>query len=93
MAGSREQGLKAAETNRKRYGKEFYGRIGRKGGKASKGGGFALHPELAAEAGRKGGSAPRRKRNTEGDFYEVTGNKHANFILQSIQRVAKTYRD
>ena len=55
-------GKKASLTNKKRYGKGFYVRIGALGGKKSTGGGFAANPELAREAGRKGGSAPRRKR-------------------------------
>lgn len=60
MAGTTEGGKKAAETNRQRYGEDFYGDIGRKGGKLSTGGGFAMNRELAVEAGRKGGKASRR---------------------------------
>lgn len=33
MSGSRDGGRKAAETNKKKYGKDFYANIGRKGGK------------------------------------------------------------
>lgn len=33
MSGSREGGIRAAETNKKKYGKDFYANIGRKGGK------------------------------------------------------------
>ena len=32
MAGTRAGGLKAAATNKAKYGKKFYSRIGRKGG-------------------------------------------------------------
>ena len=32
MAGTKAGGLKAAATNKSKYGKEFYARIGRKGG-------------------------------------------------------------
>jgi general stress protein YciG len=60
MAGTRNGGLAAAETNLQRYGKNFYREIGKKGGKLSKGGGFASNPELAVTAGRKGGQASRR---------------------------------
>jgi general stress protein YciG len=60
MPGTREGGLKAASTNKKRYGKEFYTRIGAVGGKKSRGGGFAANPELARSAGAKGGRASRR---------------------------------
>ena len=61
MPGTKKGGLKAAETNRKRYGKTFYVRIGALGGKKSTGGGFAANPELAREAGRKGGLAKKKK--------------------------------
>lgn len=33
MAGTTEGGKKAAKTNKKRYGKAFYSKIGREGGK------------------------------------------------------------
>ena len=62
MAGNRQGGLKAAKTNKQRYGTNFYERIGRIGGKKSTGGGFAKNPELAKVAGRKGGKASQRKR-------------------------------
>lgn len=61
-------GKKTAATNIHRYGKNYYEQIGRKGGKISRGGGFAANPELAVEVGRKGGSAPRRtKQQMEAD--------------------------
>ena len=62
MAGNRQGGLKAAKTNKQRYGTNFYERIGKIGGKISTGGGFAKNPELAKIAGRKGGKASQRKR-------------------------------
>ncbi|MFC2754773.1 MAG: hypothetical protein ACFN24_02690 [Candidatus Nanogingivalis sp.] len=60
MAGTRASGLKTAATNIERHGKDFYKRIGRKGGKAGKTGGFATNPELAKIAGRKGGLKSKR---------------------------------
>lgn len=60
MAGTREGGKKAAKTNKIRYGETFYQQIGRKGGKISRGGGFAMNRDLAVEAGRRGGKASRR---------------------------------
>ena len=60
MAGSKVGGLKATATNIERHGKDFYKRIGRKGGKASNNGGFAANPELARIAGQKGGRISRR---------------------------------
>ena len=56
----RAGGLKAAATNKERHGKDFYKRIGRKGGKAAKTGGFASDPELASRAGRIGGKKSSR---------------------------------
>jgi uncharacterized protein len=55
MPGTKAGGLKAAETNKKRYGPTFYVRIGALGGKKSIGGAFAKDRELASRAGKKGG--------------------------------------
>ena len=41
MAGTKSGGQSAAETNIKRYGEDFYRRIGKIGGSKSKTGGFA----------------------------------------------------
>jgi len=60
MPGTISGGKKAALTNKKRYGKAFYEKIGAEGGRKSRGGGFAANPELAREAGRRGGKASRR---------------------------------
>lgn len=62
MSGSRDGGRKAAETNKKKYGKDFYANIGRKGGKKShpETRYFAMHPEVAKNAGAKGGRTSRR---------------------------------
>jgi len=72
MAGTRKGGLKAARTNRTRYGayndEDFYKTIGRKGGltrgalnKDGTGRGFAGNIERAVEAGRKGAEARKAK--------------------------------
>ncbi len=60
MAGTKEGGRKAAAKNKELYGEDFYSRIGEKGGKISRNGGFAVNKELAREAGRKGGLKSRR---------------------------------
>lgn len=65
MAGTRRGGLKAGETNKKLYGEGFYPTIGALGGKKSRGGGFAKNPELAREAGRKGGFVSKRRSKIE----------------------------
>ena len=60
MVGTKAGGKKAAATNRKKYGKDFYRELGRKGGRSSHTGGFAANPELVRIAGAKGGSISRR---------------------------------
>ena len=60
MSGTKEGGLKARETNLRKHGKDFYARIGAKGGHNGHTGGFFANPELAREAGRKGGKISRR---------------------------------
>lgn len=63
MPGTSKGGLKAAKTNKKLYGEDFYKTIGKIGGAAVTGmKGFALDPERASRAGRKGGKASRRSR-------------------------------
>jgi hypothetical protein len=60
MAGTPQGGARAAATNKKKYGKDFYARIGAMGGQAGHTGGFFANRELAREAGRKGGLKSRR---------------------------------
>jgi general stress protein YciG len=62
MAGTKVGGRKAAETNRARYGRDFYAKIGAKGGKNGHTGGFAANRELARIAGAKGGRISRRRK-------------------------------
>lgn len=60
MAGTKAGGKKAAETNKKLHGANFYAEIGRKGGHNGHTGGFASNPELAKIAGAKGGKMSSR---------------------------------
>jgi uncharacterized protein len=62
MPGTVAGGRKAAATNKTRHGKDFYARIGAKGGQLGHTGGFAANRELAREAGRKGGMISRRRK-------------------------------
>ena len=64
MAGTKEGGKKAAATNKAKYGKEFYAKIGQKGGRQGHTGGFAANPELARIAGAKGGKISRRTKKS-----------------------------
>jgi general stress protein YciG len=62
MPGTVNGGRQAAETNKKKYGKDFYARIGAVGGKKGTTGGFAANRELARLAGAKGGRISRRRK-------------------------------
>lgn len=65
MAGTKKGGEQAAATNKKRYGADFYAKIGAKGGKRGRTGGFYANRELARAAGAKGGRISRRRKATE----------------------------
>jgi len=60
MAGTKTGGKAAASTNKTKYGADFYAKIGAKGGKLGRTGGFAANRELARLAGAKGGRISRR---------------------------------
>ena len=74
MSGTKAGGLKAAATNKKRTGDDFYARIGAKGGRNGHTGGFAADRELARVAGAKGGRKSRRNgvKNGEGKTVKKT---------------------
>lgn len=67
MAGTKDGGKAAAATNKKKYGAEFYARIGAMGGKKGRTGGFYANRELARAAGQKGGRISRRTKKTEAE--------------------------
>ena len=54
----------AAKKSKELYGSDFYAKIGAKGGKKGKTGGFAANRELARIAGAKGGRISRRSKVT-----------------------------
>lgn len=60
MPGTRLGGLKAAATNKAKYGPDFYRNIGAQGGAKGHTGDFAANPELARIAGAKGGTLSKR---------------------------------
>lgn len=66
MAGTRAGGLKAAATNKKKNGDDFFKRIGAIGGRNGHTGGFYANRELARKAGAKGGRISRRKPANQG---------------------------
>jgi hypothetical protein len=64
MAQTVEGGKKCAQTNIKKYGKDFYKNIGAIGGRAKVPKGFAISGK-AREAGAKGGSVSRRYKTAQ----------------------------
>lgn len=66
-------GSKIRKTIEERYGKDYWRKIGSKGGKATGMKGFALNPELARKAGRKGG-----KKSTRAGIKNGEGKKRVN---------------
>lgn len=65
MAGTKTGGAKAAATNKKKYGRDFYARIGAMGGKNGHTGGFYANRELARRAGAVGGRISRRGKKSD----------------------------
>lgn len=65
MAGTKAGGIKAAQTNKVRHGSDFYQKIGTKGGKNGRTGGFYANRELARRAGAIGGKKSRRGKSTQ----------------------------
>lgn len=65
MAGTKAGGQAAAATNKKKYGPDFYAKIGAKGGRLGKTGGFYANRELARQAGAKGGRISRRTKKAD----------------------------
>lgn len=63
MVGNKAGGLKAAETNKRKYGESFYSRIGKKGGQNGHEKGFGVNRALAHIAGSKGGRNSARGRS------------------------------
>lgn len=71
MSGTLEGGKRAAATNKRKYGEDFYTKIGAKGGKNGRTGGFYANRELARIAGAKGGRKSSRKGVKNVRLYEA----------------------
>lgn len=92
MSGTISGGQKAAQTNLKKHGKDFYKRIGKKGGRNGHSGGFASNPELAKIAGRKGGKKSKRgaaKQPKQPKQPHYKGNKMQN--AHELYNVLRSY--
>lgn len=60
MSGTKAGGQKASQTNKEKYGSDFYRNIGARGGRAKVPKGFALNKELASRVGAIGGRNSKR---------------------------------
>jgi general stress protein YciG len=60
VAGNVMGGQQAAVTNKKRYGRGFYAKIGALGGRARVPKGFGVNHDLASSSGAKGGKLSKR---------------------------------
>ena len=90
MSGTKSGGLKAAATNKEKYGDNYYAEIGAKGGRNGHTGGFASNRELARIAGAKGGSMSKRGKKIKLD--EVVDDIEEMFKNgESIANIAKRY--
>lgn len=68
MAGTENGGKEAAKTNKKKYGSDFYAKIGAMGGKKGRTGGFAAGKEgreRARKFGAIGGRLSRRGKSRD----------------------------
>jgi uncharacterized protein len=65
MAGTKAGGKAAASTNKKKYGADFYAKIGAMGGKNGRTGGFAAGEEGRARARKYGAVGGRISRRTK----------------------------
>lgn len=65
MAGTKAGGQAAAATNKKKYGSDFYAKIGAKGGKLGHTGGFAAGDEGRERARKYGAIGGRISRRTK----------------------------
>lgn len=66
MAGTKQGGIKASNTNKILYGDDFYSKIGSIGGKKGTTGGFYANRELAKIAGQRGGRISKRTKKVNG---------------------------
>lgn len=83
MPGTLYGGRKAAETNKEKYGKDFYREIGAKGGRASRKGGFAANRVLARLAGAAGGRKSKRGVKMSDEAWEAK--KHMYYCRQRVR--------
>lgn len=92
MSGTKFGGLKAAATNKKRYGDGFYSNIGAKGGRNGHTGGFYSNPELAREMGKTAGRISKRGfkyLGTEGGYRKYLDKKTGKVVKYQYDMQSK----
>lgn len=95
--GTVKGGRKAAATNLAKYGKDFYRKMGQKGGRNGHTGGFAINPALARIAGAKGGRAAGRPHSADvlrtGDYDEALKKSMVEVIRDGASFVESLFAD
>jgi hypothetical protein len=100
VSGNKIGGLKVAQTNKRKYGEDYYVNIGRIGGKASNTGGFASNKvgadgltgkERARLAGAVGGSKSKRKTIKSVENEKKMVSKNAESVIKRIMSRFFTY--
>lgn len=100
MSGTAEGAAKAKASIVERYGKDYFREIGRLGGKNGRTGGFAYDPNLAKEAGKKGGKISKRGPIRRGDYEiydeyadKVIGIVHTTTPIKAIKIAKSDFAD
>lgn len=89
MSGTKIGGMKAARTNLRKHGNDFYVKIGTKGGQNGHTGGFAANPALARIAGKKGGRISSRKGVKNGEGTKYRRHKNTYKIIENGKVITK----
>lgn len=99
MAGTKGGGKAAAATNKRKYGDDFYAKIGAEGGKNGRQGkGFSAHKickcaEIIGEhklqqcAGKRGGTASRRTQKQPEDKHLPVAGSYAAKLAEDEERI------
>lgn len=88
MSGTKAGGQKTRETNKRKYGENFYQEIGHIGGSRKVPKGFALNIERAREAGRKGGQISRRTKSIKKEgVMDYEENTKSNWFARLTHRL------